>query len=270
MTASRKVPPTDLQARAIVSDRWGELRRHSAARLALGRSGVSLPTRAVLAFDVAHAQARDAVHLPLDVAALADALHADGWDVLVAKSRASERRAYLARPDWGRRLDAGSAATLAAARNADGPDIAIVIGDGLSSTAVQAHAAPLLRALRPLLSAFSLAPIIVATQARVALADEVGELFGAKLSICIVGERPGLSAADSLGAYLTYAPKVGRNDAERNCISNVRPAGLALEQAARQIAAVAQAALSRQLSGVVLRFDSNRAVPDAVANGADG
>jgi ethanolamine ammonia-lyase small subunit len=259
--------PTEPAANAIVSDSWGELRRHTAARLALGRAGASLPTCAVLAFDLAHAQARDAVHLPLDVEALLAALAAGNGLPLLVHSRAHERSAYLARPDWGRRLDAESAAMLAAAKTSAKADIAIMIGDGLSSTAVQTHAAPLLRALRPLLHGLKLAPLVVATQARVALADEVGELFSARLAICLIGERPGLSAADSLGAYLTYAPKVGRNDGERNCISNIRPAGLALEHAAREIAALACAALNRQVSGVALRFDSNLDALGAVANG---
>ncbi|MDB5985371.1 MAG: eutC [Nevskia sp.] len=260
-----KTSPAETAANAIIDDSWIELRRHTAARLALGRSGASLPTRAVLAFDLAHAQARDAVHLPLDVDALTAALSAQDWPLLVVRSRASERSAYLARPDWGRRLAAESATRLSEAVGSNGADIAIVVGDGLSSTAVQAHAAPLLRALRPLLSGFSLAPIVIARQARVALADEVAELFGARLAICIIGERPGLSAADSLGAYLTYAPKVGRNDGERNCISNIRPAGLALEDAAQQIAALARAALSKQLSGIALRFDPNLPAPAVVA-----
>jgi ethanolamine ammonia-lyase small subunit len=258
-----KTPPDEVRDTPVIRDSWGELRRFTDARLALGRSGASLPTREVLAFDLAHAQARDAVHLPLDAAALIASLNADGWPVLQAHSRASERSAYLARPDWGRRLAAESAVLLAEladkfAREINvGIDIVIVIGDGLSSTAVQRHAASLLAELSPLLAAFALAPIVVATQARVALADEIGELFGARLTICIIGERPGLSAADSLGAYLTHAPKIGRNDGERNCISNIRPAGLPLRTAAIEIAELAHAILDKKLSGVALRFDPN-------------
>jgi len=258
-----KTPPDEVRNKAVVSDSWGELRRFTDARLALGRSGTSLPTREVLAFDLAHAQARDAVHLPLDVAALIASLNADGCQVLQAHSRASERRAYLARPDWGRRLAAESAAIIAEAADKFereknvAIDIAIVISDGLSSTAVHRHAAPLLAELHPLLPDFVLAPIVVATQARVALADEIGELFGARLTICIIGERPGLSAADSLGAYLTHAPKIGRNDGERNCISNIRPAGFPLRAAASEIAALAHAILDKKISGVALRFDPN-------------
>ena len=283
--ASGALPSTTVRA-----DSWRTLRQTGGARIALGRAGASLPTAALLAFDLAHAQARDAVHVPLDVEALMSRLREDDWSVQSVRSRAAERSAYLARPDWGRRLALDDAARLRAASaststrpgagtatdtdtdtdtdttdsagTATGVDIAIMIGDGLSSTAVDAHAPALLHALRPLLVGFTLAPLVIAQQARVALADEVAELCRAQLAICIIGERPGLSAADSLGAYLTYAPKVGRNDGERNCISNIRPGGLSLDQAAHQIAALARAALSRRVSGVALRFDPTR---DAIA-----
>lgn len=241
-------------AHIVTQDNWLALQRHTAARIALGRSGSSLPTRALLDFDVAHAQARDAVLTPLDVPALCEQLQQAGWPCLTVHSRAADRHAYLARPDWGRRLHADSASLLAA-QSRDPIDLVFVVSDGLSSTAIQRHAVPLLGALRPLLASYRLAPLVIATQARVALADEVGELLGARLSISLIGERPGLSSPDSLGIYLTHGPRLGRTDAERNCISNVRPEGLAYADAAQHLGALVHAALHAGLSGVALRFD---------------
>jgi ethanolamine ammonia-lyase small subunit len=242
----------------VISDTWADLRRLTAARIALGRTGVSLPVAEVLGFALAHAQARDAVHAPLDTAALTAQLSAQGFEVLQVSSRAQDRAAYLSRPDWGRQLDEASAQRLAQSpdRNAD---LVVVLSDGLSATAVQKHAVPLLSALRPLLADCRWAPIVIATQARVALADEVGELLQARLSLSLIGERPGLSSPDSLGAYLTFGPRKGRSDAERNCVSNIRPEGLPYAEAAQQIAALVQAALRRSLTGVKLRVDPAQA-----------
>lgn len=234
------------------NDPWSALRAHTAARIALGRSGASLPTREVLAFGLAHAQARDAVLTPLDVPALRQQLEAGGWPVVEVRSRAPDRNVFLARPDRGRRLHPDSLALLAAV---SAPDLVVVISDGLSSSAVQRHALPLLALLRPLLAGLAWAPVAIATQARVALADEVGERLGARLALSLIGERPGLSSPDSLGAYLTYAPKVGNTDESRNCVSNIRPEGLALAAAAQLIAATVRAALAARTSGVGLRFD---------------
>lgn len=232
------------------------LRQHTPARIALDRSGSSLSTAELLAFDLDHARARDAVHASLDVAALRAALEADGWPVREVRSAAADRVAYLARPDWGRQLHAESATALAGSRNESAPTLCIVAADGLSAIAVQRHVVPLLHRLRELLSPdCTVAPVVIATQARVALADEIGETVGAALALCLIGERPGLSSPDSLGAYLTWAPRVGRSDAERNCISNIRPAGLPYEIAAQQIAALVKAMLAARLSGVALRFD---------------
>jgi len=246
-----------------VADPWVALRQHTAARIALGRSGASLPTREVLAFGLAHAQARDAVLAPLDAAALRRDLEADGWRVVDVRSRAETREAYLVRPDRGRRLHADSAAALAGVR-AHEPgapfDVVFVIGDGLSSTAVQSHAAPLLRILRPLLADLSIAPVVIAQQARVALADEIGGLLGARVAVSLIGERPGLSSPDSLGIYLTFDPRLGRNDSERNCISNVRPQGLGYGEAAAQLALLLKSSIRAKLSGVALRFDPARAL----------
>lgn len=259
MTAKPPATPAEPIA-PVTEDHWTALRRHTAARIALGRTGASLPTREVLAFELAHSQARDAVLTALDVTALRRALEADGWTVAEAHSRAVDQAAYLARPDWGRRLHHESLAALQAL-NIQGADLSVVVSDGLSSTAIQQNVLPLLQALRPLLpQTLTLAPIVIASHARVALADEVSEVFGARLAVSLIGERPGLSSPDSLGAYLTYAPKVGRNDAERNCISNIRPQGLRYGEAALQLAALIRAALRAQLSGVKLQFDPGRAL----------
>lgn len=242
---SEALPPT------VTRDDWPELRAFTPARLALGRVGSSLPTREVLAFQLAHAQARDAVWTPLDVPALQRQLEAEGWTVQTVQSAAADRAAYLARPDWGRRLHADSRTALAA--DAAAVDLVFVISDGLSSTATQRHAAPLLLALKPLLQGLALAPLVIATQARVALADEVGEALGARLAVSLIGERPGLSSSDSLGAYVTYAPRVGLTDAARHCLSNIRPEGLGYEAAAQQLAALILTALAAKHSGVSLK-----------------
>lgn len=237
-------------------DPWQALAGHTQARIALGRAGNGLPTREVLQFGLAHAQARDAVHLPLDAAALMAELGAQGLDVVAVASRAADRRDYLQRPDLGRRLNGDGQAVLAA-RGGAGCALAIVIGDGLSALAVQRQAAATVAALLPLLGDLPLGPLVVARQARVALADEVGELLGARLALMLLGERPGLSSPDSLGAYLTYAPRVGRMDSERNCVSNIRPEGLPPAQAARKLAWLIHATLARQLTGVALKDDSD-------------
>ena len=248
------------------ADPWADLRRHTPARIALGRAGSSLPTAEVLRFAAARAQARDAVHIALDTAALAQDLAALGLGLapLAVRSRAVDRASYLRRPDLGRRLDAADALRLQAA--AKGPvDVALVLGDGLSAVALQQHAAPLLAALLPALwstmsPALTLAPLVIATQARVALADEIGALLQARLVLILLGERPGLSAPDSLGAYLTHAPQVGCHDAQRNCVSNIRPAGLPLALAARRLAWLVQEALRRRGSGLALKDDSGTAL----------
>lgn len=256
-------PVTSLAASAQPGpprDPWQDLGRYTPARIALGRSGLSLPTRETLAFSAAHAAARDAVHIPLDVDRLVAELAADDWQVLVLASRAGSREVYLRRPDLGRRLDPGGLATLDRLVGGARPTLVIVAGDGLSAVAVQQHVPALLRALRSRLEidgpGLSLAPIVVATQARVALADEIGAAIGARLALILIGERPGLSSPDSLGAYLTLDPAVGRSDAERNCISNIRPEGLALDQAAARLAWLVRAALARQVTGIGLKDDS--------------
>lgn len=238
------------------ADPWVELRRHTPARIALGRCGAGLPTSEVLRLASAHAQARDAVHVALDVAALRSQLQAEGWETERVASRAASREEYLRRPDRGRQLAEQDAARLSAFA-AEPVDLVVVLADGLSAVAVQRHGLPVLKALRDALGgALRWAPLIVATQSRVALADEVGALLGASLSLILIGERPGLSSPDSLGAYLTFDPRPGRVDAQRNCVSNIRPAGLAPEPAARRIAWLLSQALRRRVSGVALKDDS--------------
>ncbi len=240
-------------------DPWAQLRALTGARIALGRCGSGQPTAAQLDFAAAHALARDAVHQPLDTDALAEAWAALGHGpARRVHSRADSRATYLQRPDLGRRLAEADAARLAAdAATAGEHDLAIVVGDGLAAPAAQNHALPLLAALLPRLAGRRLAPLVIAEQARVALGDEIGAALRARLVLVLLGERPGLSAPDSLGAYLTYAPRVGRRDAERNCLSNIRPAGLPPAAAAGKLAWLVDQALSRQLTGIGLKDEAD-------------
>jgi ethanolamine ammonia-lyase small subunit len=311
----------------MTPDPWTGLRAHTAARIALGRSGASLPTAEWLRFGLAHAQARDAVHQALDDQALAHELRRHGFDCLVVESAAADRAGFLQRPDLGRRLSERSAALLRSLGSAqglrqaqpermgtlretqppiqpeppppvqpeppppirpelvegpvhpepvegpelvEGPiDLLFIVGDGLSATASQRHALPLLCETRPLLEQAGLAigPVVLAHQCRVALGDEIGSLLHARLAAVLLGERPGLSSPDSLGAYITHAPRPGRRDAERNCISNIRPEGLAAAQAARKLAWLCSAALQRGATGIELKDESD-APPRLAAPGA--
>ncbi len=246
---------------SVTKSPWTEWRDITPARLALGRVGAGMPTDEVLKFGWAHAMARDAIHASLDVDALDTVLKAQGWTTAQVRSRAPDRTTYLRRPDLGRVIAPDDLAKLRTASFVHN-DICIVIGDGLSSLAVARHTAPLLAALKPHLAAeLKNAPVVIATQARVALGDEIAELLQGKLSIMLIGERPGLSSPDSLGIYLTHAPFRNRNDAGRNCISNVRPAGLSYEAAAFKLAWLVRAALGRGLTGVDLKDDSDLALP---------
>jgi ethanolamine ammonia-lyase small subunit len=239
------------------SDPWAALRPRTPARIGLGHSGVSLPTAAHLDFQLAHARARDAVHQTLDVGLLlADLERADLSSVAV-RSAASDRRRYLERPDLGRQLDTRSRDLVArAAVSAGSPDLVFIVADGLSALAVQRHAVPALGA-----DGWRLGPVVVAEQGRVALGDEIGELIGAGLSAVFIGERPGLSSPDSLGIYLTWSPKIGRTDAERNCISNVRPDGLSYVTAAARLRFLLTEARRRKLTGVGLKDDVMLSLP---------
>jgi len=250
-------PPS--HAPAAPPDPWSALRRHTPARISLGRAGTSLPTSEVLRFAAAHAAARDAVHLPLDVDALLADLRSHGFEATTATSRAASRTEYLTRPDLGRQLAPASGEAL---REGDG--LCIVVADGLSAIAAQRHAVPLMAALR----GAGVAPdrLVVATQARVALGDAIGERVGASMVLVLIGERPGLSSPDSLGAYLTWSPKVGRADSERNCVSNIRPEGLAIADAAARIAWLVRESQRRRVTGIGLKDDSE--VPRVGDDGA--
>ena len=241
-------------------DPWSSLRRHTSARIALGRAGGSLPTREVLSFSLAHAAARDAVHAELDVELLQQTLHTLGVKCLLFSSQASDRETYLQRPDLGRRLDEFSRAALADLP-ASSVDVALIIADGLSSPAAQRQAPLLLEHLIPRLTAsqITIAPISIVRQARVAIEDEIGSALGATIAVILIGERPGLGTAHSLGAYLVHNPRPGRNDAERNCISNIRPDGMRREDAADLLAYLIRESLQRRISGVALK-DERHAV----------
>jgi ethanolamine ammonia-lyase small subunit len=245
-----------LHAGHITEDSWQELASHTVARIALGRVGASLPTRETLRFALAHAQARDAVHTALDQASLMTQLQTLGLPVLSVRSAAASRAAYLQRPDQGRRLHPDSRASLLA-ETVPACDVLFVIGDGLSARAVASHALPLIAATLPLLQEQGLrvGPVVLASEARVALADEVGECLQAAMVVMLIGERPGLSSPDSLGVYLTSAPRSGRMDSERNCISNVRPQGLPYPLAAYKLAWLIRAGRSGG-TGVALKDGS--------------
>ncbi len=232
------------------SDPWAFLRKATSARIALGRTGDGLPTVRVLEFALAHARARDAVHAALDTEALSAEL-ADLAPVVV-ESRAENRTLYLQRPDLGRRLTE----TARAALTQGSYDGVIVLADGLSAAAVQSQGGELCRRLQQMCD-WRFAPPVIARQARVALGDEIAAALDAELVIVLIGERPGLSAADSLGAYITFAPKPGETrDAERNCVSNIRPGGLPLAEAARRISAIATLARSLRRTGTELKEDA--------------
>ncbi|WP_144980357.1 ethanolamine ammonia-lyase subunit EutC [Halomonas sp. C22] len=256
-----KPPSQDTRAPIVIENPWERLRAFTDARIGLGRAGVSLPTHQLLAFQLAHAQAQDAVHCPLACDALADELTrqlALGSAPLVVHSRAEHRAMYLQRPDYGRRLDEPSRQALQqAAESGQRYDLAVVVVDGLSALAVQQNSAPFLAALYDALQRdhhdWKLAPLTLVEQGRVAIGDEVGALLNADAVLVMIGERPGLSSPDSLGLYMTWAPEVGLKDDRRNCISNVRPAGLAYAEAARRLLLLLREARERKLSGVKLK-----------------
>jgi ethanolamine ammonia-lyase small subunit len=230
-------------------DPWESLRTTTTARIGLDRTGDAPALGSILAFQLAHARARDAVHFPLDCDALAEVI-APAPSVMV-RGQAPDRATYLRRPDLGRRLDPSCRGDLHGHC-----DIVFVLADGLSAIAVQRHAPLMLRGCLDRLPGWSIGPIVIATQARVALGDEIGECLGARLCAMLIGERPGLSAADSLGVYLTYEPKPGRRDSERNCISNIHCAGLSYAAAADMLVWLMTEAVRRKLTGVALKPDA--------------
>jgi ethanolamine ammonia-lyase small subunit len=273
----------------VIGNPWQALRQFTSARIALGRSGVSLPTAVQLEFQLAHAAARDAVHLELDVESLRKAVDAENDGApgpcpdhacITVASAAPDRQRYLQRPDLGRQLDAASRATLRNLQDLQRPPVgdggacklAIVIADGLSALAIERHALPFLRALRQTLESkeWTLAPIVIVSQGRVAVGDDVGELLGADIVAVLIGERPGLSSPDSMGLYLTWAPRVGLTDESRNCISNIRPAGLSYEEAAFKLHYLMTQARQRRLSGVQLKDDTRGAEAMAIGSDASG
>ncbi|MCW3473026.1 ethanolamine ammonia-lyase subunit EutC [Limobrevibacterium gyesilva] len=239
---------------------WRDLRRFTPARVALGRVGNGQPTAAHLAFQAAHAAARDAVHAELDLDALAEALAEAGLPSRCVRSACPDRHTYLLRPDLGRRLHDADRAALAA-QPAPGT-IAFVVCDGLSATAAQRHAAPLLARLLPALGP---GPVVLARQGRVALGDDIGEAMGAEAVAVLIGERPGLSTPDSLGVYLTWQPRRGRSDAERNCISNIRPEGLPIANAAAKLTWLIREMRRLRLTGVALKDEQPMLPPGAAA-----
>jgi ethanolamine ammonia-lyase small subunit len=228
------------------------LRRFTPARVALGRAGVGVPTAAHLAFQLSHARARDAVQASLDVPALQARLARDGIPTVVVRSGVADRTTYLVRPDLGRRLDGDDAARLTPPAGDARPIAAIVIAGGLSAHAVDAQAPGLVIALSAALAAdgWRVAPVVVVEYGRVAIGDAIGARLDASLVVVLIGERPGLSAADSLGAYVTWAPRIGRTDAERECVSNIRPAGLPPADAAERLRSIVAAARARGATGV--------------------
>ena len=240
------------------ADPWTQLKSFTRARIAIGRVGSSLPTKEVLDFGLSHAMARDAVHLALDIEALEADIKKHNFSTMRAKSMAPDRASYLLRPDWGRRLHEQSLSNLQNLHQTKPIDFLIVVGDGLSSLAVARHVAPLLKEMREHLpSDWHTGHVILASQARVAIGDEIGQALNARMVAMLIGERPGLSSPDSLGIYLTYNPKLGLSDADRNCISNVRPEGLQYAAAAKKLIWLAKEAMRLKVTGVALKDESD-------------
>ena len=271
-----------LQATLVQENPWQALRRFTAARIALGRAGTSVPSNAHLAFQLAHACARDAVHMPLAAEELEQALQESlqpGLQQLCPQqsrlpclhlhSRAQHRQQYLQRPDFGRQLDDASRATLQALpHTAVAPDLALVLADGLSALALQRQAPAFLQALLPRLQPdWQLAPLCTVRQGRVAIGDEIGHLLRARCVLVLIGERPGLSSPDSMGLYLSWNPRPDMHDAQRNCISNIRPQGLSFQEAAHKAHYLLQQARSRELSGIGLKDETEGVIPELDGKG---
>ncbi|WFU39610.1 ethanolamine ammonia-lyase subunit EutC [Bradyrhizobium sp. CB82] len=245
--------PPDESGQLAVANHLAPLRRFTPARIGLGRAGSGQLTATSLQFMLDHARARDAVHAALDFEALGQSLGERDWRVARVHSAARDRTEYLRRPDLGRRLSASGRSVLESSTRGD--DIAIIAADGLSALAIETNLLPVLDCLRPLLVARgrTIGPLVLVDQGRVAIGDEIGQLLDAKLTMVLIGERPGLSAADSLGAYITWRPRIGTMDSTRNCISNIRPAGLSPEAAAAQILDVVEQAFAYGATGVRLK-----------------
>ena len=265
MTRKRRPPKTPMSTPVSTlapptapGDPWPQLRKFTAARIGLPRSGASLATGPLLELRLAHARARDAVHEPFDAARLAAELATLGLPVLTLASAADDRQHYLMRPDLGRRLADNAAAVLAP--HAGKYDVALVVTDGLSARAVVTHARPVLADVLPRLTAenWRIAPLTVVRHGRVAIGDVIAAALGAEIVAVLIGERPGLSSPDSMGAYLTWQPGPQTTDADRNCISNIRPEGLAYSDAAFKLLHLLRSMRTRRLSGIGLKDDGDR------------
>lgn len=241
----------------IQEDPWVVLRSFTAARIALGRTGTAIPLNETLHFKLAHAQARDAVYSVLQIDDLIASLEPFKLPVYLLHSNAGNRLEYLQRPDKGRRLNNHSIIQLEEEKGAN-YDVSFILADGLSANAINHHALPLLELLIPLLQSIqiNIGPISIVQQARVAIADEIGAIFNAKLSVILIGERPGLSSSDSMGAYITYCPKIGLTDDSRNCLSNIRPDGLAYQIAADKLMYLIKESIRLKISGIKLKDDT--------------
>ncbi|ART61745.1 ethanolamine ammonia-lyase [Kushneria marisflavi] len=253
----------------VTPNPWQQLSEHTDARIGLGRAGGSLPTAPHLAFQLAHAQARDAVHLPLDTEEMMSTLESRFESVVRLHSQASDRSEYLRHPDLGRQLSDESLEQLSA-MNIEQCDLSITVVDGLSARAIHEHAAMLLDHLIPAFESrgWSVGPVALVEQGRVAIGDPMGEALGARMGLVLIGERPGLSSPDSLGVYFTWKPQSGRRDSERNCISNIRPRGQSFEAASRLVLYLLDEASRRELSGVELKDDS--VVDSELGDGSQG
>ena len=243
-----------LKQNSFIPDAWESLKAFTNARIALGRTGVATPLKEILDFRMCHAHARDAVYSVLNIDGLTAALQPFQIPIITVNSKANERAVYLQRPDLGRKLNDASATNLKN-ETSHSADVAIIIADGLSATAINEHAVHVVKKLVPLLkqSVLTITPLVIAEQARVAIADEIGAILQAKLSVILIGERPGLSSPDSMGAYITYQPVPGKTDESRNCISNIRPEGLEYGLAAAKIAKLIKTSLQLKLSGISLK-----------------
>jgi ethanolamine ammonia-lyase small subunit len=248
---------SEISKKIVHDDPWHSLRSFTKARIALGKTGVAIPLKEVLEFKLAHALARDAVFSELKTNELYTVLQSFELPVYLLHSIAADRTTYMQRPDYGRRLDGDSAKKLTETGHNEF-DIAVILADGLSAPAVNIHAIPLLEKVFELLKKYnySVAPVTLVQQGRVAIADEIGYLLHAKLSIILIGERPGLTTAESLGAYITYHPKPGLTDEARNCVSNIHPDGMGYDMAAEKIVYLARAAMEFKLSGINLKDDN--------------
>ena len=246
-------------------DPWRRLRELTPARIALGRAGGSLSTRELLEFQRSHAQARDAVQAPFDPGPIATAISSLGLSTIIAHSAARDHKSFLTRPDLGRRLSDESRRLFSSP--CEWADVAIVVSDGLSALAAERHAAAVMSAFLPFAAreGWLLAPVTVVSHGRVAIEDEIGRLLGAQAAVILIGERPGLSSPDSLGAYLVFDPRPGRTDAERNCVSNIRPEGLSPAAAAATIHYLLGEMLRRRVGGVALKDERPKAPLDALS-----